>query len=123
MPKKAQTICNSIGCTKLTDGGYCDEHKHDVDNEYRKTRTDIREQKFYKSKEWKKLREHKRSINPLCEECLLVGMATPMDVADHIIEIKDDWSRRLDLSNLMSLCYECHNVKTAKVRKERNNKW
>ncbi|MDO7487031.1 HNH endonuclease signature motif containing protein [Peribacillus frigoritolerans] len=57
--------------------------------------------------------------NPLCEHCLLMDKVTPMDVCDHIIELKDDWSLRLDISNLQSLCNSCHNKKTAKVKKDR----
>ncbi|TWK49239.1 hypothetical protein CHCC20347_1522 [Bacillus paralicheniformis] len=34
----------------------------------------------------------------------------------HIVEVKQDWSKRLDLSNLESLCNACHN----KVHGDRN---
>ena len=119
MPRKSPTICNAVGCSQLTYDGYCSKHKHDVDRDYSQYRTDVKEQTFYKSLAWKKLREYKRNINPLCQHCLSNGIATPMDVADHIEEIKDNWSRRLDLSNLMSLCYSCHNKKTQEVKKNR----
>ncbi|MGG3452046.1 HNH endonuclease signature motif containing protein [Domibacillus aminovorans] len=41
---------------------------------------------------------------------------TPMDVVDHIIPIKIDWSLRLSLDNLQSLCQSCHNIKGTKDR-------
>ncbi|MFS1513957.1 HNH endonuclease [Chengkuizengella sp. SCS-71B] len=34
-------------------------------------------------------------------------------MVDHITPIKEDWSLRLDLCNLQSLCHCCHNKKTA----------
>ncbi|PAE58568.1 HNH endonuclease, partial [Bacillus licheniformis] len=33
----------------------------------------------------------------------------PADMVHHIVEVKQDWSKRLDLSNLESLCNACHN--------------
>ncbi|MED4046699.1 HNH endonuclease signature motif containing protein [Priestia aryabhattai] len=65
------------------------------------------------------MRNAKRSINPLCEHCLLEGKLTPVDVIDHVRELKDDWSKRLDLSNLQSLCNRCHAIKSAKERQGR----
>jgi 5-methylcytosine-specific restriction enzyme A len=121
MPKRSPSICNALGCNKLTHNGYCDQHAKQEHNDYADSRQDKVEQAFYKTLMWKKLREYKRNINPLCEKCLLSSKATPMDVVDHIIEIKDDWSKRLDISNLQSLCHSCHNSKTSEEAKKRRN--
>ena len=120
MPKKAPTICNSIGCSKLTYKAYCDDHKHDVDRAYADMRTDVKEQKFYKSLAWKKLREAMRNKNPLCVHCLTRGLATPMDVVDHIIPLKVAYKLRLVPSNLQCLCNSCHNIKTAEDKDKYN---
>ena len=46
--------------------------------------------------------------DPLCVLCLLQGRTTPAMVADHIIPIAVDPSRRLDLANGRGLCVTCH---------------
>ncbi|ELR66050.1 hypothetical protein C942_00492 [Photobacterium marinum] len=38
---------------------------------------------------------------------------------DHVIEINDDYSKRLDWDNLKSLCYSCHSIKTHGEKKRR----
>nr|WP_279388960.1 HNH endonuclease [Baia soyae] len=30
-------------------------------------------------------------------------------VLNHIVEVKEDWNKRLELSNLQSVCNACHN--------------
>ena len=84
------------------------------DNKYRK---------FYNSKVWKDAR-HISMLrhDSLCQECLRNGLYTKADVVDHIVELRDDYSRRLDQSNLEPLCHDCHNKKTyrEKQRREEN---
>ncbi|MEC2504384.1 HNH endonuclease, partial [Bacillus cereus] len=40
------------------------------------------------------------------------------DVVDHIIPIRVDWSKRLEPSNLQTLCHACHNKKTKEDEKK-----
>ena len=40
------------------------------------------------------------------------------DVVDHIIPIRMDWSKRLEPTNLQTLCHACHNKKTKKMRRK-----
>ena len=70
--------------------------------------------KFYHSKEWKRVRGLKLKHSPVCEEC----KEKPAVIVDHIVEIKDGGSK-LDIDNLQSLCRACHNTKTAKERQKR----
>ena len=118
MPKKSAKKCSVIACSNLTYERYCNEHDEQKRKEsyqdYKKRRTDEREQAFYKSGEWVRLRNHKRSISPLCEHCLVMNKVTPMVDVDHIVPIKANggWSLRLTLSNLQSLCRSCHVKKT-----------
>lgn len=119
MPKKSPRQCIEIGCPNLSYESYCDVHKTVRHKEYKKFRSDEKEQAFYKSSAWIRLRNAKRQTDPLCEDCLLEDKLTPMDVCDHMIELKDDWSLRLTMSNIRSLCHSCHNKKTRKVQKLR----
>lgn len=70
-------------------------------------------QKVYQSAKWKKLRESKLMVNPLCELCLLEGKITPAEDIHHKDSfINYEGNKRLevayDFDNLMSLCKQCH---------------
>jgi 5-methylcytosine-specific restriction enzyme A len=110
----------------LTQGRYCVHHrkKEQQDRAERQRYYDehIRDQKareFYKSKEWQRVRQAAlMRDNYLCQDCLKEKRITPADVVDHIVPIKVDWSLRLSLSNLRSLCHAHHNKKTAEDKKK-----
>ena len=67
---------------------------------------------FYKTKQWKDLRAWHVNQYPLCIACRDKGRATPVQIVDHIVEIKDGGSP-LCVTNLQSMCRTCHNTKTA----------
>ena len=79
------------------------------DKSYRNKESD----KFYHSREWKRVRGLQLSKFPLCKECF-----HPAIIVDHIVEIKDG-GKKLSLSNLQSLCRSCHNIKTLKAKQNR----
>lgn len=93
---------------------YCDICKAKEVNrhkEYNKYRTDFKEQKFYKSKTWITKRNIiKNKDNGLCLKCLSNKKIVPMDSVHHIEELKDNWDKRLDENNLISLCEQCHQI-------------
>ena len=71
---------------------------------YDKNRRDKRSTAFYNSKEWRALSAYVLMINNYqCAECGKVATEV-----HHIIEVKDDWSKRLDIDNLQPLCTSCH---------------
>ena len=121
--------CNKINCNQLIkfNESYCDEHK-ELKNEYKKNYDSFRYERdsmyitFYNSKEWKDARRSSMLGHDwLCQECLRKGLYTEADVVDHIVEVKDDWDKRLDQNNLEPLCHACHNVKTIREKERRNN--
>ena len=67
---------------------------------------------FYKSMEWRRLRDWFIKRHPLCVMCKKDGRATPAVIVDHIRPIKQGGAA-LDENNLQSLCRACHNTKTA----------
>lgn len=82
-------------------------------NKYSKTykirRTDIKEQKFYVSKLWFRVRDKIRNRdNKLCLMCLAEHRITKVECIHHIIELKEDWNLRFNNNNLISLCKEHH---------------
>jgi 5-methylcytosine-specific restriction enzyme A len=120
MALKALKPCKAIRCPNLTREGYCEQHKiepqqqkKEANKQYDRYKRDERSTKFYKSKAWRELRTlaYNRD-NGLCLHCLRNNIFKRADVVDHIVEIKDDWDKRLDISNLQSLCHGCHNRKT-----------
>ena len=68
---------------------------------------------IYQSTEWKKIRKLKLQQNPLCEECLKMGLITPAQCVHHRIWLTLDNVHNpeiaLNMENLVSLCLQCHN--------------
>ncbi|MBZ5212766.1 HNH endonuclease [Bacillus paralicheniformis] len=113
MPPKPLRECKAHGCKTLTREGYCPDHMYVQQEEtkhYNKHSRNKTITSFYKSTEWKRTRELVLlRDNCLCQRCLREHRFTPADMVHHIVEVKQDWSKRLDLSNLESLCNACHN--------------
>ncbi|MDO9711988.1 HNH endonuclease [Paracraurococcus lichenis] len=64
-------------------------------------------------RQWQKLRAAHLALHPLCEHCLLEGKLIEANEVDHIEPVKAAPHRRLDPTNLQSLCKPCHSRKTA----------
>lgn len=61
---------------------------------------------------WRRLSKAFRLENPLCVMCLEEDKIVAAEVVDHIITIRDDPTRRLDVTNLRSLCKRHHDQRT-----------
>lgn len=127
---KPMKQCNHPSCRNLIpfDQQYCAQHihmkreKHKVYDAARK-REEPHLRALYNSDRWRKLsKQVKLRDDHMCQECLRNGRYTPADVTDHIIEVRDDWERRWDISNMEALCHECHNRKTLEEAKRREGK-
>jgi 5-methylcytosine-specific restriction endonuclease McrA len=71
--------------------------------------------RFYNSSEWRILsRKRLQDDGYKCVKCKKIASEV-----DHIeaIQTPGGWSRRLDYSNLQSLCIECHNAKHDRFKK------
>lgn len=66
------------------------------------------------STRWRRVRGLKLSADPLCERCKEQGKITPATEVHHIVpleSIKDDAAQvrmAYAISNLMSVCHDCH---------------
>ncbi|MBN4933742.1 HNH endonuclease [Staphylococcus sp. EG-SA-6] len=75
---------------------------------------DSKYMEFYHSKEWRNKRKQVLLRDKyLCQSCLRKGYVNPVKKGQrfyvhHIIELKDDWKKRLDINNLETVCAECH---------------
>lgn len=109
MNKKPLRPCKKIGCSNLTREGYCEDHikiaeeKKSIRNRYYDKH--IREKKytsFYNSDEWERVRElilttyHGIDIYAyyIDKETILAN------TVHHIVEVRDDWDKRLESINL-----------------------
>lgn len=107
-PKKQ---CNHSRCRTLIDYDkkYCKEHKGSSHKKYDATRDEATKD-FYSGSEWRKVRKQALIRDGwICQECLKHGLITNADTVHHIIEVKDDFSKRYDIDNTLSICRGCHN--------------
>ena len=94
---------------------YCDKHKGNTATNYNKyVRTNPQNKRyadFYASGEWKRMRQYKLSINPLCEVCMSNNKTTIATIVHHKHELRTalGWKERLNINNLESICQSCHN--------------
>lgn len=93
---------------------FCPKHRGESDKQYNKdvrfNKDNIQYARFYASSAWREVRAIKLSIQPMCEVCLEAGRLTEAKLVHHIVEVRDDYSRRLDIDNLQSICQACHNA-------------
>jgi 5-methylcytosine-specific restriction protein A len=81
----------------------------EIHADYDRNRRNPERARFYRSKEWRALRDAKIRRNPLCERCLIAGNLTKAEIVHHKKEIHDRPDLRLNIGNLESVCQACHN--------------
>ncbi len=58
----------------------------------------------------------------MCQLCLSDGIGKEAQLVHHIEELKESWERRLDPTNLISLCDSCHKKVHSWYSKSENSK-
>lgn len=117
-------MCNYVGCNSLIKykEKYCEKHAHieaekkkDRHKHYDAHRKDDKFWKFYRSKEWLKVREIilRRFYYIDIYAYFIDEEIIRANTCHHIIEIKEDWSKRLSLINL----FPCSEGSHAKIHK------
>ena len=101
-------VCGKIfqlnGKNRCTD---CDNAaaRKDADKVYNQRYRNKEADRFYHSAAWKRL--SKAVLLKAHYRCAICG-GLAVEV-HHVVEVKDDWDKRLDITNLMPLCTSCHN--------------
>lgn len=96
--------CRNRGCPNAQP---CKDHP--IDQAYDRNRGSSSERGY--DKRWQLVRRLKLSRNPLCEWCESGrGAVVAADMVHHIKPITSHPDLRLDMSNLQSLCHDCHEV-------------
>lgn len=116
LPKR---ICKYIGCNKLIDKSqvYCEKHQKKIEERkkenykfYDYSRKDSKEWSFYKTKKWEKLRED--FLNQYFYIDVYIYYTekriVKANTVHHIVEVREDWDRRLDIDNLFPLSDGTH---------------
>lgn len=111
---RARQICSISGCSNVRP---CSLHNPKNVN----THTEDQRQFYtHSSSGWRRRSEEHRKNEPLCREHLKKGLIVRGQLTDHIIPI-DEGGDRFDESNLQTLCWACHQVKTARETHEESN--
>jgi len=63
---------------------------------------------------WRIFSEQYRTLNPLCEDCLEQGKATPSQEVHHKRKLKERPELQYEPTNLLALCRRCHQARTAR---------
>ena len=109
-------LCPRCGKKILMSEKYCNEcndkiveDKKQSYKRYKARRDDLKEQRFYCTKEWNMAREIVKARDyGSCRICQSQGNIINFDVVHHIIELKEDWNKRTNKNNLICLCDKCH---------------
>lgn len=113
MPDRPLHFCRHMGCSELVTGSYCPTHQAQHDREqaaaearYTRSRGSAASQGYDRA--WQTVRMAYLRRHPLCEDCLAEGKTTPAVMVHHLVPVKVDRSKRLDMSQLRALCNACH---------------
>ena len=102
------------GCPKK-DNPLLDKH-NPTKKSYSKTYADMDEeelriQKFYNSKEWRRMRDKVMAkSNGLCVICWAMGVIKNAVAVHHIRKLRTHFHLRLDEDNLIAVCDSCHRL-------------
>ncbi|MCM1236019.1 MAG: HNH endonuclease [Ruminococcus flavefaciens] len=113
--------CNRTGCNKLVPQGvrYCAAHTLDKTAENRQRHREYdahcRNQTakdFYNSTAWKTVRAKVMARDSGIDIYLYImeGRIVPADTVHHITELMEDYSRRCDMDNLISISESTHSM-------------
>lgn len=113
--------CNRNGCNKLVPQGvrYCEKHTitKTVENKERHKEYDAHcrnqtAKAFYNSAEWRiaRARALARDINIDIYLYVREGRVVPADTVHHIVELTEDYSKRCDIDNLISISEPTHSM-------------
>ncbi|MFR1304108.1 hypothetical protein [Eubacterium callanderi] len=128
MPVKK--YCSYTGCRVLLpeDVQYCEKHAKvkQQDNrrrnrKYKQQRNDQKEQHFYKSEQWERCRQSAIVFYFGMDiyEYYTTGRIAEGYTAHHIVELKEDWSKALDVNNIIYLTESNHQLIHEKYKKSK----
>lgn len=121
-------LCARCQCVVQAPNTYCDkcrpivqqqiENRNQYSNARYNKQRDKKYTQFYNSKAWRTLRKQYITKNYLCEECQKeaeIAKEYTIELAEEVhhkepIQTTTGWLRRLEWSNLISLCHMHHDI-------------
>lgn len=87
----------------------CEKERH---KEYDRFKRDRRSKQFYDSAEWIRARTDAMNTDQGIDVYLFVtkGEIKQADTVHHIIPLKENWEKRCDITNLISLHHDTHSL-------------
>lgn len=104
--------CGRCG-KRLPEGQRCPciaKYNSERNREYDTYRRDTKSRDFYESQAWKRVRAQVLELDGGLDVYAYMtrGEVIPADTVHHIIPLRDDWTRRCDVDNLISLSHGSH---------------
>ena len=96
----------------MTHASRCDRHRKQEQKEYDRGRKADPFRRLYASKAWRRVREVKLAMDPLCERCKANGRIEAATEVHHRIAVRDGGDP-FDVAGLESLCKPCHSRESA----------
>lgn len=81
--------CSYPGPATLTDAARCEQHRKQEQQEYDHRRKGDPFHRLYASKRWRRVREIKRAMDPLCERCNASGRIEAATEVHHRVTVRD----------------------------------
>ena len=105
-------LCAKCGRVMELGSALCPACQAKADSRHKQYNNNVRDKRsarFYASPQWIRLRDLTMArAGYQCQMCKQQGRVTPATEVHHIVPIRVDWSKRLDASNLISLCHKHH---------------
>ena len=111
--------CSRCGSRILTGSQcQCGKRRH---KEYDKYSRDLKSKNFYNGREWAAARRAALELDGGVDVFLYMttGEIEIADTVHHIVPIKDEWDRRTDINNLMSLNHNTHSTIERKYKEKK----
>lgn len=104
-------------CASCADGQNSGQSRH---MEYNRFRRDKKAADFYVSQEWRKTRDNALKLYDGIDiyAYYIQHRMIAADMVHHIVELEDDWTKRLDLMNLLPLSNGNHGIISALYKKD-----
>lgn len=108
-------------CASCADGQNAGQSRH---MEYNRFRRDKKAAEFYTSQGWRNARENALKLYDGIDiyAYYIQHRVIAADMVHHIVELEDDWTKRLDMTNLIPLSNGNHGIISALYKKDETTK-
>lgn len=109
-------------CGKRIEAGTTCQCLKDRHKEYDKYSRDRLSKQYYNSREWEAVREHVLQLDEGIDVYVYMtqGIVIRADTVHHIVPLRENWSLRNNVNNLISLNHDTHSMIEQQYRKNKN---